>query len=104
MSDNAKNLSEAAAEASGMPVLTQELEGADQPATAAEMEATKDELILRSASYAAVKAGSTVPLLEVVDLEVAFQSSTGMVPAVRKANFCVYPGQTIAIVGEAGSG
>lgn len=44
------------------------------------------------------------PLLEVIDLEVAFQSSTGMVPAVRKANFTLYPGQTIAIVGESGSG
>ena len=39
------------------------------------------------------------PLLEVRDLKVAFQSSTGTVPAVRKANFCIYPGQTIAIVG-----
>lgn len=44
------------------------------------------------------------PLLEVRDLEVAFQSSTGTVPAVRKANFSIYPGQTIAIVGESGSG
>lgn len=44
------------------------------------------------------------PLLEVKDLEVAFRSSTGMVPAVRKANFSIYPGQTIAIVGESGSG
>ncbi len=44
------------------------------------------------------------PLLEVKDLEVAFQSSTGTVPAVRKANFSIYPGQTIAIVGESGSG
>ena len=104
MSDTTNNLSEAAAEASGMPVVTQELEGIDKAATVAEMEDTQDELILGSQSYAAVKAGLTVPLLEVIDLEVAFQSSTGMVPAVRKANFCVYPGQTIAIVGESGSG
>jgi hypothetical protein len=104
LSDTAKNLGEAAAEASGMPVLNQELEGADNPATAAEMEATQDELILGSTSYAAAKSGETMPLLEVIDLEVAFKSSTGMVSAVRKANFCVYPGQTIAIVGESGSG
>ena len=44
------------------------------------------------------------PLLEISDLEVAFRSSTGLVPAVRKANLTLYPGQSVAIVGEAGSG
>ena len=44
------------------------------------------------------------PLLEVKDLEVAFRSSTGTVPAVRKVSFSIYPGQSIAIVGESGSG
>ncbi|TRW45332.1 dipeptide ABC transporter ATP-binding protein [Georgenia yuyongxinii] len=44
------------------------------------------------------------PLLEIRDLEVAFESSTGMVPAVRGANLAVYPGQSVAIVGESGSG
>ena len=44
------------------------------------------------------------PLVEIKDLEVAFQSSTGMVPAVRKANLTIYPGQSVAIVGESGSG
>lgn len=44
------------------------------------------------------------PLLDIKDLEVAFQSSTGMVPAVRKANLTIYPGQSVAIVGESGSG
>ncbi|MFD1504324.1 ABC transporter ATP-binding protein [Georgenia yuyongxinii] len=43
-------------------------------------------------------------LLEIRDLEVAFKSSTGMVPAVRGANLTVYPGQAVAIVGESGSG
>jgi peptide/nickel transport system ATP-binding protein len=45
------------------------------------------------------------PLLEIVDLDVSFQSARGAeVPAVRKANLVVYPGQTVAIVGESGSG
>ncbi|MFY9262191.1 MAG: ABC transporter ATP-binding protein [Actinomycetaceae bacterium] len=44
------------------------------------------------------------PLLEIKDLEVAFESSTGMVPAVRKADLTIYPGQAVAIVGESGSG
>lgn len=44
------------------------------------------------------------PLLEVKDLEVNFQSTTGVVPAVRKANLTLYRGQTVAIVGESGSG
>src|SRR3954464_14989283 len=45
------------------------------------------------------------PLLEIIDLDVAFRSPQGKdVPAVRKANLVVYPGQTVAIVGESGSG
>jgi len=44
------------------------------------------------------------PLLRITDLEVAFTSSTGTVPAVRGANLTIYPGQTVAIVGESGSG
>ena len=44
------------------------------------------------------------PLLEIIDLDVAFRSGDGEVPAVRQANLTVYPGQTVAIVGESGSG
>ncbi len=45
------------------------------------------------------------PLLEVKDLAIDFTTDTGKpVHAVRDANFTVYPGQRVAIVGEAGSG
>ena len=45
------------------------------------------------------------PLLEVRNLAIDFTTDTGKpVHAVRDANFTVYPGQWVAIVGEAGSG
>ena len=45
------------------------------------------------------------PLLEVRNLAIDFTTDTGKpVHAVRDANFTVYPGQWVAIVGEPGSG
>lgn len=42
------------------------------------------------------------PLLELKDLKISFTSSTGVVDAVRGVNLTIYPGQSVAIVGESG--
>jgi oligopeptide/dipeptide ABC transporter ATP-binding protein len=44
------------------------------------------------------------PLLEVSDLRVTFGTRGGRVYAVQGINFTVEPGQTLAIIGESGSG
>ncbi|OHO79452.1 ABC transporter ATP-binding protein [Corynebacterium sp. HMSC036E10] len=48
--------------------------------------------------------GAPDPLLEVTDLRITFESSTGVVEAVRDFDMTIYPGQKVAIVGESGSG
>jgi oligopeptide/dipeptide ABC transporter ATP-binding protein len=44
------------------------------------------------------------PLLQVRDLNVAFETSRGDVRPVRDANLTIFPGQTLAVVGESGCG
>lgn len=44
------------------------------------------------------------PLVELKDVKISFESSTGTVDAVRGVNMTIYPGQSVAIVGESGSG
>jgi peptide/nickel transport system ATP-binding protein len=47
---------------------------------------------------------NTVPLLDVRDLTVEFQTRRGIVRAVQHVNVSVAKGETVAIVGESGSG
>src|SRR5215218_3082587 len=49
-------------------------------------------------------AKSTEPLLEVNNLNIAFETSRGDVRPVRDVAFSIYPGQTVALVGESGCG
>ncbi|NVM96851.1 dipeptide ABC transporter ATP-binding protein [Arthrobacter wenxiniae] len=45
-----------------------------------------------------------VPLLEIRDLAITFETSNGPINAVRNAHLTIMPGETVAIVGESGSG
>src|SRR5215212_965517 len=44
------------------------------------------------------------PLLEIQNLNVAFETSRGDVRPVRDVSLTIYPGQTVAVVGESGCG
>src|SRR6478736_6065089 len=44
------------------------------------------------------------PLLQVKDLNVAFDTERGQIRPVRDVSFSIYPGQTVALVGESGCG
>jgi oligopeptide/dipeptide ABC transporter ATP-binding protein len=48
--------------------------------------------------------GGAAPLLDVRDLRVRFRSRGAVVNAVQGVSFSVEPGQTLAIIGESGSG
>jgi len=44
------------------------------------------------------------PLLEVSGLNVGFETNRGLLRPVRDVSFSIYPGQTVALVGESGCG
>src|SRR5437868_10008223 len=44
------------------------------------------------------------PLLEIKHLNVAFETNRGDIRPVRDASLTIYPGQTVALVGESGCG
>ncbi|MDO5493123.1 MAG: ABC transporter ATP-binding protein [Nesterenkonia sp.] len=47
---------------------------------------------------------TSAPLLEVRDLQVEFHTKAGVAQAINGLNFTVHPGETLAILGESGSG
>jgi peptide/nickel transport system ATP-binding protein/oligopeptide transport system ATP-binding protein len=44
------------------------------------------------------------PLLELNNLSIGFDTERGQIRPVREVNYAVYPGQTLAVVGESGCG
>src|SRR3954452_8582191 len=44
------------------------------------------------------------PLLEIRELNVAFETNRGLIRPVRDSSLTIYPGQTVAVVGESGCG
>src|SRR3989441_13147773 len=44
------------------------------------------------------------PLLEVQNISVAFDTDRGQIRPVRDVSFSIFPGQTVALVGESGCG
>src|SRR5437763_7363443 len=44
------------------------------------------------------------PLLELRDLNIAFNTERGEIRPVRDVSYSIYPGQTLAVVGESGCG
>src|SRR5437764_8163944 len=44
------------------------------------------------------------PLLQLHDLNVAFNTERGQIRPVRDVSYAIYPGQTLAVVGESGCG
>ncbi len=46
----------------------------------------------------------TQPLLELKELNIAFDTERGQIRPVRDVAYTVFPGQTVAVVGESGCG
>src|SRR5437764_14133473 len=46
--------------------------------------------------------GNAAPLLELRDLNIAFNTERGQIRPVRDVSYSIYPGQTLAVVGESG--
>ena len=57
-----------------------------------------------AAASRASGADPNAPLLEVADLHVEFHTKTGVAQAINGLNFTLHAGETLAILGESGSG
>src|SRR5438309_9298675 len=44
------------------------------------------------------------PLLQILDLNIGFETNRGLIRPVRDVSFSIFPGQTVALVGESGCG
>src|SRR5580658_4653556 len=44
------------------------------------------------------------PLLEIQNLSIGFDTNRGLIRPVREVSLSIYPGQTVALVGESGCG
>src|ERR1700675_4668993 len=47
---------------------------------------------------------ATKPLLDIRNLDFAFDTNRGLIRPVRDVSLSIYPGQTVALVGESGCG
>ncbi|MFM9447328.1 ABC transporter ATP-binding protein [Streptomyces acidiscabies] len=60
--------------------------------------------IIEESTVPSPRDGEDAPLLEVRDLHVEFHTREGVVRAVNGVNYSVKPGETLAVLGESGSG
>ncbi|WP_416972088.1 ABC transporter ATP-binding protein [Streptomyces sp. 4F14] len=60
--------------------------------------------IIEESTVPSPRDGDDAPLLEVRDLHVEFHTREGVVRAVNGVNYSVKPGETLAVLGESGSG
>lgn len=60
--------------------------------------------VIEEVSVPSPREGDDGPLLEVRDLHVQFHTREGVVKAVNGVNYSVNAGETLAVLGESGSG